>query len=122
MRISGYDTDEMMTWSEESVLALIHPDDRPRIQGLMTEIHAHGANRVCHLEYRFKHKEGRYFWLLDRFVFLFDANGVPAMRIGSVSDISARKRAEDALRYERQQWRASLTAPGSVPGMECSDR
>jgi len=102
-RISGYDADELLTWPMESILQLIHPDDRIRVWSPMMGRQSCEAGAVHWLEYRFKHKEGRYVWLLDRFIVLFDVDGAPSMRIGSVGDVSARKRVEDALRYERQQ-------------------
>ena len=52
------------------------------------------------LEYRVKHKKGHYIWLQDKFTVMRDANDRPVALIGSVSDITERKRMEVALREE----------------------
>lgn len=46
------------------------------------------------LEYRFRHKNGQYRWLQDQFTVIRNAAGEPGAWIGSVSDITERKRAE----------------------------
>jgi two-component sensor histidine kinase len=50
------------------------------------------------VEYRFRHKDGHYRWLVDRFTAIADAAGCPRSLVGSTRDITERKQAEEALR------------------------
>ena len=50
------------------------------------------------VDYRFRHKAGEYRWLHDQFTVMRAPEGRPAALIGSVSDITARKQAEQAVR------------------------
>ncbi|MBK8051270.1 MAG: HAMP domain-containing histidine kinase [Anaerolineales bacterium] len=49
------------------------------------------------MQFRFRHKDGHYLWLQDQFVVVHDATGQSVARIGSVSDITERRRQEDEI-------------------------
>ena len=93
-RISGYTPEEMKTLSIEAVLNLIHPDDLAQTERVVAESMSGASGKAYQIEYRFKHKEGQYRWFEDLFTVMRDARGHPLARIGSVSDISKRKRVE----------------------------
>ena len=97
-RLSGYTPAEMKTLPIETVLDLIHPDDRAGIEHVIAESRSGLAGATYQMDYRFKHKAGQYRWLHDQFTVMQDAAGQPAALIGSVSDITDRKQAEAALR------------------------
>ena len=75
----------------------VHPDDAGRLRA---EIDAHLAGHSPRLEseHRLRHADGTWRWMLVRALALRD-DGVHASRLaGSMTDISARKRAEEELR------------------------
>jgi len=94
-RIFGYTPDEFLNLPLEIVLELIHPDDRANGDSVITASMAGAHGTAYQWDYRFKHKDGQYRWLRDRFVMMRDEQGQPAAWIGSVSDITERKRAEE---------------------------
>ncbi len=51
-------------------------------------------------EYRLKHKNGHYVWILTRGRAVLDDAGLPLRTVGSHSDITSRKEAEKRLQYE----------------------
>ncbi len=99
-RIAGYTPEEMATIPIETILSLIHPDDLAETQRVMTEAVSGTIGTAYQVEYRFKHKKGHYHWLQDKFTLIRDTDGQPQAFIGSVSDITERKRMEIALRDE----------------------
>jgi PAS domain S-box-containing protein len=105
-RISGYAPDEMKTLPIETVLALMHPDDLTDIERVIAESMDGTAGIAYQLEYRFKHKDGQYRWFRDRFTVMRDAQGKPLARIGSVSDITERKRIEAVVRESERRFAA----------------
>ena len=60
------------------------------------------------MEYRFKHKEGQYRWFQDQFIVMRDVVGQPLARIGSVSDITDRKQAEEKLLESLENLRKAI--------------
>ena len=75
----------------------VHPDDASRLRA---EIDAHlaGSSPRLESEHRLRHADGTWRWMLVRALALRD-DGVHASRLaGSMTDISARKRAEEELR------------------------
>ncbi|NOH03600.1 MAG: EAL domain-containing protein [Chloroflexi bacterium] len=52
------------------------------------------------MEYRFRHKNGDYIWVLSRGRALHDENGIVTRSLGSHTDISARKRSEEKLVFD----------------------
>jgi PAS domain S-box-containing protein len=72
----------------------VHPDDLARVETEITRLFANGDHA---LEYRFRRKNGTYCWVNDEQRLIRDEAGKPLEIVGSWSDITARKKAENAL-------------------------
>ena len=100
--ILGYAEDEMANHRDEWESRL-HPDDRERVLQA-TQAHLRRETPYLVHEYRLRCKEGHYKWILDRGQALWDEAGHPVRIVGSHTDISDRKRVEQALQESRAQF------------------
>ncbi len=80
----------------------IHPDDQQRVNDHFIASMTNG-NRY-RIEYRVRHKDNRYLWVLDQGFALKDANGQVVRVVGSSSDITE----QHAALRERQQIEINL--------------
>ena len=117
-RISGYPIDEFISLPLDAVLNLIHPEDLPDLERGMAAAMSGLPGSSHQVEYRFKHMNGHYLWLQDNFTVLRDANAQPLAVIGSVSDISERKQAEEEnAKFQAQLQQAQkLESLGTLAG------
>lgn len=79
----------------------IHPDDAPTIFSSLALLFVEGERTY---EYRFRAANGEYLWMHDDLRLIRDEHGAPLEVIGSLSNITARKR----LEQEQQQLIARL--------------
>lgn len=93
----GYDLAELKpdlsTWQQ-----LVHPDE---MAGISAALEAHLSGKTDHYEceHRLRAKDGSWVWVLDRGkVVERGPDGAPIRAAGTHTDITARKKAEDALR------------------------
>jgi PAS domain S-box-containing protein len=84
----------------------IHPEDRDRALTALRSC-AEGGGTAYEVEYRFRHKDGSYLWILDRGVAVHGTAGVARMA-GSHTDITERKRMEEALRESERRHQSAL--------------
>jgi PAS domain S-box-containing protein len=83
----------------------IHPEDAPkRIEAM--EAHMAGKTPAYEGEWRIRQHDGAYRWIKIHGLCIRDAEGKPYRMAGSISDIDARKRAEEALRASEEQYKA----------------
>ncbi|HEU4684477.1 MAG TPA: PAS domain S-box protein [Nitrospira sp.] len=85
----------------------IHPDDVERVLLRLEEYLAKERREYCE-EYRVERKDGSYIWVLDRGVALWSKDGTACRMAGSVSEITERKRMEEALRESEARHRSIL--------------
>jgi PAS domain S-box-containing protein len=71
----------------------VHPDDLARVEETIAKFFQNGVHTV---EYRFRRKDGTYCWVSDEQQLIHGRNGKPPEIVGSWSDISARKLADEA--------------------------
>ncbi|WGV27456.1 PAS domain-containing protein [Halotia branconii] len=90
-RILGYSLQEAEA-SHEWWKDLVHPDDRERLGKYFGNISAHENHYAA--EYRVRHKDNHYLYVLDQGVMKRDLNGQVVRVVGSATDISDRKYAE----------------------------
>ncbi len=108
----GYEDHEILnhfeTWQ-----SLVHPDDlepaQARVKAYIKEPWPNFEN-----EFRFRHKDGSYRWILAQASLSPDAQGKLTRVLGSHIDITERKRAEESLRTSREQLRALAARLQSV--------
>jgi PAS domain S-box-containing protein len=101
-RILGYPVERWLSepafWREH-----IHPDDRAWAVELC--VTATAEKRDHDFEYRMLAADGRSVWLRDLVTVVVEQGQATRLR-GVMVDITARKRAEAALRESEEQWRA----------------
>ena len=95
----GYEPKEFLEdadfWTDR-----IHPNDLPRVQKNLKQLYEKGE--LTH-EYRFLHKKGHYCWVNDELQLQRDKDGIPTEVVGSMNDISARKKIEVELAAAKEQ-------------------
>lgn len=89
-------------------VAMIHPDDRPRVERLITEAIATG--QPYEAEYRVRGGDHRLRWVVARGHVTYDETGQPRAFPGAVADITERKQAEAALHHQQEQLQIALAA------------
>ncbi len=71
----------------------IHPEDRERVREELESLLA-GSGQAIAIEYRFRRADGSEAVVLDRGFLLRDAQGQPVRMLGSMIDLTERRRAE----------------------------
>jgi adenylate cyclase len=109
-KVLGYETDEYLSnssfWRDR-----VHPDDLARIEAKVARLFVDGVHT---LEYRFRRKDGSYCWVNDEQHLIRDDSGKPSEIIGSWTDVTARKQAEDAKDAAHARLSQLLTASPAV--------
>jgi PAS domain S-box-containing protein len=93
----------------------VHPDDAPRVFAELAQLapqeqHSH--------EYRFRHRDGSFRWIRDERKLVCDGSGKPIEIVGSWTDVTRRKRAEEAHAQLEDQLRQAqkMEAVGRLAG------
>jgi two-component system, NarL family, sensor histidine kinase UhpB len=103
----GYSREEVPPTTHSWTLQ-VHPEDRERSQAVIRNAMESGQ-QMWHGEYRFRRKDGNYAYVEDRGYILRDGDGQAVRAIGGLTDVTARKLAEEKLDRSRRQLR-SLSA------------
>ena len=99
-----------------------HPDERERVLAA-NYAHINGTTSHYEYEYRLRHKDGSYRWILARGVALRDTNGKAYRMAGSHVDITAWKQMENTLREAEQRYRAVVeSAPCGILVVDADGR
>jgi PAS domain S-box-containing protein len=95
----GFDDDEV-GGRREDWTRLVHPDDLPLLLSRLQE-HLEGRTPAFEIEHRMLHKDGSVRWFLARGAVVGQAGPGPLRVIGTNTDITGRRQAEEALRQAR---------------------
>ena len=116
--IFGFEGRELTArdWNE-----LVHPEDFPSYRNALRDCFK-GTTRRLDCEYRVKHADGAYRWVEDRAVPVRNAAGQALRLVGAVSDVTARKEGERALRelLEQRTATAEVCRPSTARKVTCS--
>ena len=97
--------------SPEEWLSRIHPEDRPRfeqkLQNYLTQ-----QDPKFHCEYRLRHQNGDYLWVLTRGVAVWNAAGVACRIVGCQTDMTIRVKSENFALQKKQLSETTLHAMG----------
>ena len=89
----------------------VHPDDLARVEDAISAFFQNGVHAV---EYRFRRKDGSYCWVNDEQRLIRGVGGKPLEIVGSWSDITARKAAEEAKAAAHRRLSQLLTSSPAV--------
>jgi diguanylate cyclase (GGDEF)-like protein/PAS domain S-box-containing protein len=80
-------------------LGRVHPDDRAALTQAL-EAHLSGGTQHFEHEHRIQHRDGSYRWMLARGMAVRDAHGRATRVVGSQTDVTDRKQAEQRLQHD----------------------
>jgi PAS domain S-box-containing protein len=94
----GYEPKEFLDLSD-SWVDNIHPEDVERFFAEVASLFTHDKQTI---EYRFRHTDGTYRWMLDEVMLIRDEQGNPKEFVGAWMDITERKNADIKLKEAMQ--------------------
>jgi len=119
--ILGIPPDEILTATVTAIIDRIHPDDRPAIIKRFQEQCVYQAKKDKHqpFEFRFQKKNKEYCWMSNTSIVLFDSQHRPQAIIGTIEDITDRRRVWDDLVKSEERYR--VLAETSADGVFTAD-
>lgn len=97
----GFSAQDVQEMGAGLMPTLCHPDDLARVGAHFAALSDARDGEVLQVEYRVRHKDGNWVWLLSHdTVFDRDTSGQVVRHIGVASDITAQKTAEERARAE----------------------
>ncbi|MEG3843988.1 diguanylate cyclase [Microcoleus sp. herbarium14] len=114
-KLLGYTPQEILQMQTALYSSLVYPEDLPRLRAHMQQFTSVEDGTILELEYRLKHRSGqwRHFRCRDQ-VFARTAEGRPKQIFGTAQDITEYKRAEDALRQQKERELLMATITGHI--------
>ena len=94
----GYDDQEIGNNPDEW-FTLVHPDDVENLKNAIVT-HLREPDTYMENEYRIKHRDGNYLWMLCRGLAVRDVGSKAVRMAGSQTDVTARKSLEEQLIYD----------------------
>jgi PAS domain S-box-containing protein len=121
IKVVGYSADEMTSFNFQKIIELIYPEDRERWNQHFKIITDFNKRREISeaIEYRIKHKLLGYRWMCDTCSAIFDENHDPVCVVGTVEDITDRKKVWDELVKSEEKYR--ILAETSADGVFTTD-
>lgn len=92
--------------SYENFFAAVHPEDIDQVR--QSEQKAMSGGEAHSLDHRIVRPDGEIRWVHEEAKVIFDAEGKPEKLVGTVQDITARKRIEQAVHYSEARLRTIL--------------
>jgi diguanylate cyclase (GGDEF)-like protein/PAS domain S-box-containing protein len=97
--VLGYEPHEVQQLGPQYLEQLVHADEKKHMAAERHKLAALNDGEVVENEYRFRHRQGNWRWLLCReTVFQRDSEGQPTQVFGTATDITKRKHDEVALK------------------------
>lgn len=119
--IIGYKDDEIPNRYQEWVKR-IHPDDKQKVLQLL-EDYLDKKSPHYEAEFRLRHKDRSYRWILARGQVLWDKDEKPYRISGSHVDITSRKQMEQQLRNSEEMYRTLVeTSPDPIIAIDLKGR
>ncbi|PMB48168.1 histidine kinase [Fischerella thermalis CCMEE 5330] len=108
----GYEEQEISNHLDEWS-SRVHPDDLGWVRRVIQD-HFDKKTPFYISEYRIRCKDGTYKWILDRGQALWDEDGNPVRMVGSHTDITERKLAEEKLHQSEERFQILARATTDV--------
>ncbi|MFI8378195.1 PAS domain S-box protein [Leeuwenhoekiella sp. NPDC079379] len=101
--ILGYELDELKPVTKDSLYSRIHKNDIKNFQKTLSE-YFNGMTNFYSCEYRLRHKNGSWVWILDRGrIVKWNDDDVPLLMFGTHSDITERKLATQKVTFTNRR-------------------
>ncbi|MEO6012326.1 MAG: diguanylate cyclase [Devosia sp.] len=111
-KMRGIPAGEYVNPAQSDWLTRLHPDDVPRALAHSTK-QGLGEDGYDTLEYRERHRDGHYMWILSRGKAVeWDSEGNAVRTVGTDTDITRLKLAEAHLAEEKERLRVTLDSIG----------
>lgn len=111
-QITGYSYEEFQKLRVDGWMGLIHPNDFQRIRDAHEYCMQHGGD--FHQNYRFRRKNGTYFYVEDEGVYLKDEKGCVYMAVGVIKDITEKSSAQEKLQESEERFRIAAEQTGQI--------
>ncbi len=106
--ITGYDADEFQSVNMDELKDFIHPEDKEFVNGILSKAMKRGTEYCA--EYRLRKKSGEYIYIEDNGVFLKNKQDTVFRMLGTMKDITERKRGEAELKHAKEEAESSNLA------------
>lgn len=107
--ILGYSPEAVQKMGTAFMPQVLHPSDRVKVSQHQQRFQTAKDGEILELEYRMRHINGEWCWLSSReTVFSRTDEGLPKQLLGTATDITQRKQAEEELRESKERFQAAF--------------
>ena len=111
-QITGYSYEEFQKIRVDDWMNLIHPEDLPKARDTHEYCMKHGGD--FYQNYRFRKKDGSYFYVEDEGVYLKDEKGCVYMAAGVIKDVTEKRYAQEKLLESEERFRIAAEQTGQI--------